>query len=39
MKNGTLITKENQEEIIQLVVGKVFETTIRKEHLSLLVMF
>lgn len=33
MKNGSLITKGNPEEIIQLVADKVFETTIEKEQL------
>ncbi len=34
MKNGSLITKGNPEEIIELVVNKVFETSIQKEQLS-----
>ncbi|GAA3510777.1 ABC transporter ATP-binding protein [Aquimarina addita] len=35
MKNGTLITHGNQENIIQKVRNKVFETTIKKEQLSI----
>ncbi len=34
MKNGTLISYGNQEDSIQKVKGKVFETTIEKEVLS-----
>jgi len=35
MKNGSLITKGNQEDIINTVTHKVFETTIEKTELSL----
>ncbi len=34
MKNGELLTKGHQENIIKLVVGKVFETSIDKGELS-----
>ncbi len=34
MKNGSLITKDNPENIIKIVADKVFESTINKEELS-----
>ena len=34
MKNGSLITKDNPENIIKIVADKVFESTINKEALS-----
>ena len=34
MKNGSLITKDNPENIIKIVANKVFESTINKEELS-----
>jgi len=34
MKNGSLITKDNPENIIKIVANKVFESTIDKEDLS-----
>ena len=34
MKNGTLLSKGNQEEIIELVKGRVFETDIAKDQLN-----
>ncbi len=34
MKNGSLISYANQEQIIQNVTNRVFETSIEKEHLS-----
>lgn len=34
MKNGTLITHGNQEELIAQISGKVFETSIQKEDLN-----
>ena len=34
MKNGTLLSKGNQEEIIALVKGRVFETDIAKDQLN-----
>jgi len=34
MKNGSLITKDDPENIVKEVEGKVFETTIEKEQLS-----
>jgi len=33
MKNGSLITKDNPENIIKIVANKVFESTINKEEL------
>jgi len=35
MKNGTLVTHGNQEQIVSSVAGKVFETEVKKEELSL----
>jgi len=34
MKNGTLLTHGSQEELIEMVKGRVFETSIEKEALS-----
>lgn len=34
MKNGTLLTHGSQEDLIEMVKGKVFETSIEKEALS-----
>ncbi len=34
MKNGSLITKGDPENIVKKVAGKVFDTTIEKAHLS-----
>ncbi len=34
MKNGSLIIRGDSENIVKKVAGKVFETTIEKEHLS-----